>query len=73
MVGEPPLGQLSYICIYNPDLDPAEKRLADQIVFFHGHSDDENNETPIEQQLRYMGLAQGVIEFSRYTFSHWEN
>lgn len=66
MLVQPPLGQLSYVCIYNPALDPNEKCLADQIVFFHGGPDDDVSPVPIEQQLRFMGLAQGVVEFSKY-------
>lgn len=63
---DPPLGELSYISIYNPDLDPSGKHLSDQIVFFYGGPDDDINPVPIQQQLKYIGLAQGVTEFSKY-------
>lgn len=62
-----PLGELSYICIYNPTLDLDEKQLADQIVFFYGNSKDASP-IPLQTQLRYIGLAQGVAEFSKYVF-----
>lgn len=68
---EPLLGDLSYICIYNPTLDPAEKSLSDQIVFFYGGQNDKTNPVPIQTQLRYIGLAQGVIEFSKYVYFIW--
>lgn len=66
MLVQPPLGELSYICIYNTTLDPTERRLADQIVFFYGGPNDDVSPIPIEQQLRFMGLTQGVVEFSKY-------
>jgi hypothetical protein len=48
---------LEYLCIYNPDLG-SEENLADQILFYYGPGSQDD-------QLRSIGLAQGVVEFSR--------
>lgn len=64
MSGDQSAGELAYLCIYNPTLDPSESNLPHQIVFYHGQ---QNNEpTPIQEQLKHIGLAQGVVEFTKY-------
>lgn len=71
--------QLSFLAIYNPSLGQSDETLKDQIVFFFSKSSrqrktkkaagsaaeakashDEENE-----QLRQVGLAQGMIDFAK--------
>ncbi|KAF3923452.1 hypothetical protein ABW21_db0207512 [Orbilia brochopaga] len=51
---------LSYLAIYNPSLGPTDETLPDQIVFW-------TSRLPVSQNecLRQIGLAQGIVEFSR--------
>ncbi|KAK6359552.1 hypothetical protein TWF696_000705 [Orbilia brochopaga] len=51
---------LSYLAIYNPSLGPTDETLPDQIVFWTSRSPVSQNEC-----LRQIGLAQGIVEFSR--------
>lgn len=57
---------IEYFCIYNPSLDPTESELPNQIVFYYGGLEEEP--TPIQEQLKHIGLAQGVVEFTKYVF-----
>jgi hypothetical protein len=52
---------LSYLCIYNPDLDPTGDHLQNQIAFYFSPNDTDD----ADKQLRHIGLAQGVVEFSK--------
>ncbi|KAJ6260372.1 LOW QUALITY PROTEIN: Vacuolar fusion protein [Drechslerella dactyloides] len=51
---------LSYLAIYNPSLGPTDETLPDQIVFWTSRAPVSQNEC-----LRQIGLAQGIVEFSR--------
>lgn len=71
--------QLSFLAIYNPSLGPSDETLHDQIVFYYSKAAraaaktqgdksrasldlrDQQNE-----QLRQVGLAQGMVGFARY-------
>lgn len=65
MTSEPSYGELAYLSIYNPSLDPTESNLPNQIVFYYGSGDQETNPTPVNEQLKHIGLAQGVVEFTK--------
>ncbi|KAL8793364.1 MAG: hypothetical protein Q9195_004042 [Heterodermia aff. obscurata] len=69
---------LSYLAIYNPSLSNAEESLHDQIVYYYSKADGNRtgrksaSNTDIEQenrerneQLRQIGLAQGMVEFAK--------
>jgi hypothetical protein len=72
--------QLSYLAIYNPTLGPTDETLKDQIVFYTSRSGDlqETNDATAEedgskpsgddmnQKLRQIGLAQGMVSFARW-------
>lgn len=53
---------LEYLCIYNPDLNPDGEQVEDEIVFYYSYGDEDSS---IDDQLRHIGLTQGVVEFSR--------
>lgn len=53
---------LQFLTIYNPDLDPSEENVADQILFYY----ERNNQDPsVDSKLRNIGLIQGVVELAR--------
>jgi First Longin domain of INTU, CCZ1 and HPS4 len=52
--------KLRYFCIYNPDFDVQGDNLEEQIAFYYSP-----NETTIHEQLRHIGVAQGVVELSK--------
>ncbi|KAI9349476.1 hypothetical protein DFJ73DRAFT_833698 [Zopfochytrium polystomum] len=54
---EPP--QLAHFAVYNPSWGPTEDSTADQICFFSPTN------TPTNDQLRLVGLAQALVNFSR--------
>lgn len=75
--------QLSFLTIYNPSLGSTDETIRDQIVFYTSQStrsqqtedsvagnaarqnaDNEN------QQLRQIGLAQGMVNFARFGVLH---
>lgn len=66
MTSEPSYGELAYLCIYNPLLDPKELNLYNQIVFYYGGANQDIEPTPVQEQLKHIGLAQGVVEFTKY-------
>lgn len=49
------------LAIYNPSLGATDETLPDQVVFW-------TSRTPTSQNdcLRQIGLAQGIVEFSRF-------
>jgi hypothetical protein len=71
--------QLSYLAIYNPSLGQRDENLHDQIVFYTSRaaieariSKREGKKTAKEDaaaernnQLRQVGLAQGLVSFAR--------
>jgi hypothetical protein len=69
--------QLSFLAIYNPSLGNTDDTLHDQIVFYWSRKNgatkrlgthvDEGVEGAEErnEQLRRIGLAQGMVEFAR--------
>ena len=71
--------QLSFIAIYNPSLGNTDETLHEQIVYYHHAKakqsgttrQPENDRTSEEsrnienEKLRQIGLAQGMVEFSK--------
>ncbi|KAG5362411.1 hypothetical protein CJU90_5117 [Yarrowia sp. C11] len=53
--------KLRYLCIYNPTLGTTQKDLHKQILYFHS----EDGPVSVNEQLREIGLAQGMVEFSK--------
>lgn len=75
--------QLSFLAIYNPDLGTSDDTFHRQIVFYHSkaaqarsklHGTDTQAEKELREQenekLRQVGLAQGMLGFARYIWSH---
>ena len=69
---------LAFLTIYNPALSVNDENLHDQIVYYHSGSsesqagrkdpDDVRPETrheELNERLRQIGLAQGMIEFAK--------
>ena len=69
---------LSFLAIYSPLLSNSEESLHDQIVYYYSRADGNskgrrsvsNTESEQEnqernEQLRQIGLAQGMVEFAR--------
>ncbi|KAB8284739.1 hypothetical protein B0I72DRAFT_174159 [Yarrowia lipolytica] len=54
-------GKLRYLCIYNPTLGTTQKELHKQILYYHS----EDGPVSVNEQLREIGLAQGMVEFSK--------
>ena len=52
--------QLASFAIYNPALGPTDETLEDQIVF-----DTSRKTQSLNEKLRQIGLAQGMVEFAR--------
>jgi hypothetical protein len=70
--------RLSFLAIYNPSLGRTDDTFRDQVVFYHsriaherrrtGQNDDEKDPVLQEEeneQLRQIGLAQGMINFAQ--------
>ncbi|ANB14299.1 Vacuolar fusion protein CCZ1 [Sugiyamaella lignohabitans] len=49
---------LEYLCIYNPDLDTSGSQLEKQVLYYYGEP---GSDCSINQQVRHIGLAQGVV------------
>lgn len=71
--------QLSFLAIYNPLLGPTDESIGDQVVFYTSRteqsrrnersvvgSDDANSTEGQNERLRQIGLAQGMVSFSRF-------
>lgn len=69
---------LSFLTIYNPNLSINDENLHEQIVYYYSgsgearesHSDlgnvqSENSREELNERLRQIGLAQGMIEFAK--------
>ena len=65
---------LSYLAIYNPSLSTSDESAHDQIVYYYSKdkenkadSGDDSAKTrdQINEQLRQVGLAQGIVQFAR--------
>lgn len=57
---EPQTSYIEYLCIFNPDIETREEALHDQILFYY----DSLGTTTDEQQVRDIGLLQGLTAFS---------
>lgn len=70
---------LNFLTIYCPNLGPTERTEQDQIVFYHtgepptrkkgkvvASQEDETIHRDLDEQLRQIGLAQGIVNFARY-------
>lgn len=69
---------LSFLAIYNPSLSNSDDNLRDQIVYYYrkgqlsgrerncdGDLDPEENQDELNEKLRQVGLAQGMVQFGR--------
>lgn len=69
---------LSFLTIYNPALSVNDENLHDQIVYYHsgsggsqtgrkdlGDVPPETSHEELNERLRQIGLAQGMIEFAK--------
>lgn len=69
---------LSFLTIYNPALSVNDDTLHDQIVYYHSGSSEaqegrknlgdvtlETSHEELNERLRQIGLAQGMIEFAK--------
>ena len=69
---------LSFLTIYNPALSVNDENLHDQIVYYHNGSSEtragrkdlgdvqpEASHEELNERLRQIGLAQGMIEFAK--------
>lgn len=69
--------QLDFFAIYSPALGPTDETLPDQLVYYYAHQSQkpqntdpksEGNELTREEQneqLRNIGLAQGMVSFAQ--------
>ncbi|CAI2193224.1 9100_t:CDS:2, partial [Funneliformis geosporum] len=57
-VSVPP--SLSYFCVYNPSFGPTEDSQKDQLLYYTS-----KNTVPMDVKMRQVGLAQGLINFTR--------
>ncbi|CAG8553954.1 6820_t:CDS:10 [Funneliformis mosseae] len=57
-VSVPP--SLSYFCVYNPSFGPTEETQKDQLLYYTS-----KNTVPMDVKMRQVGLAQGLINFTR--------
>ena len=68
---------LSFLAIYNPSLSTSNDSVNEQIVYYYdpprdgrkgtksgGGMDGEESKTTINEKLRHVGLAQGMIQFA---------
>lgn len=72
--------QLSFLGIYNPSLGNTDETFRNQVVFYYskaakarpkGDGKDANHDRELREEenekLRQIGLAQGMVNFARYT------
>lgn len=72
---------LSFLAIYNPSLSNNDENLQDQIVYFYSQNEDnrkshglsgeavaERSREELNERLRHIGLAQGMVEFAKWFF-----
>ena len=70
---------LSFLAIYNPSLSNNDESLQDQIVYFYSQKDHsrkshglssevvaEQSREELNERLRHIGLAQGMVEFAKW-------
>ena len=74
--------QLAFLAIYSPALGPTDETLQDQLVYYYsGKGRESNSETKKlsaedrakeeqNEQLRNIGLAQGMVAFGKYVCCH---
>jgi hypothetical protein len=75
--------QLSLLAIYNPSLGTTDETLRNQIVFYHSkpangesqkanrrgaEADGQSRQENAHEQLRQVGLAQGMVSFAKWVF-----
>lgn len=78
--------QLSFLAIYNPSLGDTDETFHRQIVFYYSKAakarsklSDQDEQTraaedlreQTNEQLRQVGLAQGMIGFAKYDYCTW--
>lgn len=69
---------LTFLAIYNPSLSDDDESLQDQIVYYYsskekgqrrripsGDDSTEQSQEELNERLRQIGLAQGMIEFAK--------
>ena len=69
---------LSFLAIYNPSLSASDESVHDQIVYYYskdqhlrkerksnGSSQAEDSRDELNEKLRQVGLAQGMVQFAR--------
>ena len=61
IVSVPP--KLAYFCVYNPSLGTTEETQDKQVLFYTAQ-----NEVSIDVQVRQTGLAQALVNFTKYAF-----
>lgn len=72
---------LSFLAIYNPSLSNNDESLQDQIVYYYSEDDHgrkghglgdqviaEQSREELNERLRQIGLAQGMVEFAKWSF-----
>lgn len=72
---------LLYLAIYNPSLSNDDESLQDQILYFYSQNDQsrksrglaveaeaEQSREELNERLRHIGLAQGMVEFAKCFF-----
>ena len=52
---------LSYFCVYNPSFGPAEDSQKEQLLYYTS-----KNTVPVDVKIRQVGLAQGLVNFTRF-------
>lgn len=68
--------QLGFLTIYNPSLGTTDETLQDQIVYYYSaanrslngdglSTDQQKNKDDINERLRKIGLAQGMVNFAK--------
>lgn len=70
---------LSFLAIYNPSLSTSDETAQEQILFYHtkekrqpknpkhgAGEEAEQSTDEVNEQLRQIGLAQGIVQFARY-------
>lgn len=71
--------QLSFLAIYNPSLGATDESFREQIVFYssattrarrnrktHSDSNDNTEREEENEQMRQIGLAQGMVDFAKW-------
>lgn len=71
--------QLAFLALYNPSLGITDETLCDQVVYYYSsrssqseatrrtshEKDAEQKHEELNEQLRQVGLAQGMVEFAK--------